>query len=189
MDVRPNLLVKFVELLIIVASDLAARLIVEKLARTELSTGIHCIHEALHHDNLCQIRIYLMSIRRQLAIESKLNGGCMVHLQFFVLLEVELAVDLQVTIVHNLHLVHLAELDRTFKCLPTFHVFPDSAGDINEAEALIDAVNVARIFRRGSIWSPNVVMLTGAFACESIEHFDYHEDIAAEDHVEWHLQE
>ena len=30
--------------------------------------------------------------------------------------------------------------------LPTPEIFPDIAGDVNEAEALVDAMHVARIF-------------------------------------------
>ena len=103
----------------------------------------------------------------------------MVCLKLFMLLEVELSVDLQVAVIYNLNLIYFAELNLMAKSLAALEILPDGAGYIDEAETLINAVNVARVFRGCPVRSPDIVVLacTPALICR--ENLDDHEDVAA----------
>ena len=152
---------------------------VEELACAKFPILVKCIHKALHHDNLGQRQVDLLGVGRQVTVECELDGRCMVCLKLFMLLEVELSVDLQVAVIYNLNLIYFAELNLMAKSLAALEILPDGAGYINEAEALINAVNVARVFRGCSVRSPDIVVLacTPALICR--ENLDNHEDVAA----------
>ena len=80
MDEGSNLLFDLEQLLIVVSPQLTFGVTaeVEELAGTELSTLVQGVHEALHHDNLRLLQMYLLRVGCKVAIESKFDRWRMV---------------------------------------------------------------------------------------------------------------
>ena len=146
-EVRPDLLVDVVKLLVGVGAHLAAGLVLEEDRGAVVASVGQGPREALHHDDLGLLEVDVRCVRHQVRVQRVADPRLVLRLQLCVLDERSLPQDLHEPVIHHLDLVWFVEMDRMIEHLATLEIFcPESIGYVDQGVSLVEFEHVAGRF-------------------------------------------